>query len=426
MSKMLPTRKRKALCAFILLDHLENELEEETVKRQKKQFWVRSWLLKRQEKGCFHTLLDELHHEDPTHYRSWLRLDEDCFKQLLDMVTPLIKREDTVMREAISPAERLAVTLRYLATGETFSSLSYSFRISRQAISEIVLEVCKAIYTVLKGNFLKIPSTEEEWHTIAKRFEDVWQFPKCIGALDGKHVQSPDNSGSYYHNYKGTDSIVLMALVDADLQFVYVDVGTNGRVSDGGVWNKTTLCQALMGNKLHIPPPSPLPGRIKPVPFVVVADAAFSLKNHLMKPYPENQLNSESRVFNYRLSRARRCVENAFGVLANRMRVFRAPIALSPKKVEHIVLASTALHNFLRRQKTGRALYTPVTLTDREDLGTGDVLPGEWRAEPAPSSMVQLRATGSNNYATNAKAVREEFRDYFSTNGAVSWQQMFH
>lgn len=218
------------------------------------------------------------------------------------MVTPIIKREDTVMREAISPAERLSVTLRYLATGETFSSLSYSFRISRHAISEIVIDTCKAIYTVMKSTFMSVPSTEQEWLTIAKRFEDLWQFPKCIGALDGKHVivQSPHNSGSYYHNYKGTDSIVLMALVDADLQFIYVDVGTNGRVSDGGVWKKTTLCQALMENKLHIPPPSPLPSRSKPVPFVVVADAAFALKSNVMKPYPGTQLNTESRVFNYR------------------------------------------------------------------------------------------------------------------------------
>ncbi|KAJ8346846.1 hypothetical protein SKAU_G00282470 [Synaphobranchus kaupii] len=177
-------------------------------------------------------------------------------------------------------------------------------------------------------------------------------------------------------------------------------------------WKSSHFFGALMGNKLHIPPPSPLPGRIKPVPLCCGGQCCqFSLKNHLMKPYLENQLNIESRVFNYRLSRARHCVENAFGVLENRMRVFRAPIALSPKKVEHIVLASTALHNFLRRQKTGRALYTPATLTDRKDLGTGEVLPGQLGAETAPSSMVQLRARGSNNYATNTKAVREEYRD---------------
>lgn len=128
-----------------------------------------------------------------------------------------------------------------------------------------------------------------------------------------------------------------------------------------------------------------------------------------------------------RLSRARRIVENAFGVMANRMRVFRAPIPLKPEKVVHLVLASTALHNYLRRQKTGRALYTPPDYTDREDLGTGEVLPGQWRSDPAPSSMVQLRSSGSNNYTANAKLVRDEYKEYFNTNGVVSWQHnMFH
>ncbi|CAB1340548.1 unnamed protein product [Coregonus sp. 'balchen'] len=121
----------------------------------------------------------------------------------------LIKKEDTVMRKSISPAETHSI--HFLLTGETFTSLSYVFRISHYAISEIVIETCKVL----------------------------------LSALNGKHVilQAPKHSGSYYHNYKGRNSIVLlMSLVDADLKLVYVDVGTNGRVSDDGVWNKTSLC----------------------------------------------------------------------------------------------------------------------------------------------------------------------------------------
>lgn len=229
-------------------------------------------------------------------------MDQDQFQEILQLVTPIIQREDTVMRESISPAERLAVTLRFLATGESFTSLSFTFRISRQAISRIVIDTCQALYTVLKTDYMKVPSNEQEWLAIAKRYEQLWQFPRCVGALDGKHIviQSPQHSGSYYHNYKGSHSIVLMALVDADLQFIYVDVGTNGRVSDGGVWNKSTLCQALKNNTLQMPPPSPLPSRSRPVPYVVVADEAFALKSNTLKPYPRTALTKESRVFNYR------------------------------------------------------------------------------------------------------------------------------
>jgi hypothetical protein len=85
----------------------------------------------------------------------------------------------------------------------------------------------KSNYFVLK---LQVPVTIEEWLWHAQKFEDKWQFPHCIGALDGKHIvmRLPSNSGSYYYNYKNTHSIVLMALADASYTFTYIDVGCNG------------------------------------------------------------------------------------------------------------------------------------------------------------------------------------------------------
>jgi hypothetical protein len=74
---------------------------------------------------------------------------------------------------------------------------------------------------------LQAPDSEEEWLEIAHDFERKWNFPHVIGALDGKHVmlQAPVNSGTEYYNYKHFFSIVLMALVEADYCFRYVDVG---------------------------------------------------------------------------------------------------------------------------------------------------------------------------------------------------------
>jgi hypothetical protein len=161
-------------------------------------------------------------------------------------------------------------------------------------------------------------------------------------------IAPPLNSGSDYYNYKHTFSIVLMALVDADYKFTFVDVGTNGRISDGGVFGKTALAEALASNSLHIPSSTPLPGRQNPQPYVIVGDEAFPLKPYLMKPYSgrATNTNKERRVFNYRLSRARRIVENAFGILANRFRVLLHRITLDPERVQLIVLAACTLHNF--------------------------------------------------------------------------------
>lgn len=188
-----------------------------------------------------------------------------------------------------------------------------------------------------------MPASEAEWQSIEDGFRETWQFPNCVGAIDGKHVliTSPPKSGSAYYNYKRSFSIVLLALVDADYKFTYVDVGNYGRIGDAGVFKNSTLCTAMEKGLLHLPPPRCLPGRIKEIPFVIVGDEAFPLKPNIMKPCAARTMNKDRRMYNYRLSRARRIVENAFGILANRFGVFKKTIALSPEKTTNIVLAAS-------------------------------------------------------------------------------------
>ena len=80
---------------------------------------------------------------------------------------------------------RLTVTIRFLATGETFGTLSFQFRISRGAISYIVTEVCTAVIKNMSHVYLKLPSSAEEWLEISSKFEERWQFPNCIDVIDG-------------------------------------------------------------------------------------------------------------------------------------------------------------------------------------------------------------------------------------------------
>lgn len=148
-----------------------------------------------------------------------------------------------------------------------------------------------------------------------------------------ENIRCPLKSGSNYYNYKQFYNIVLFALIGADYKFTYIDCGCNGRVSDGGVFANSTLFQTLESNTLHIPPGKPLPLRNTPVPFVIVGDEAFSLKSYLRKPYPSRNLNQNKRIFIYRLSRARRIVENVFGILTCRFGVFKQAKPLEPEKV---------------------------------------------------------------------------------------------
>ena len=147
--------------------------------------------------------------------------------------------------------------------------------------------MCGYIEVLLVKGFLKAPLTTQEWRQIATIFEREWNFPNCVGAIDGKHVvmQAPARAGSLFYNYKGTHSIVLMAVCDAAYKFLLVDIGDSGRQSDGSIFGTCNLGYALSENKLNLPQPCQLDGNSGNFPFVFMGDEAFPLKSCLLKPY---------------------------------------------------------------------------------------------------------------------------------------------
>ena len=404
----LDSRKRKAVAALAVLNLLE-----EDSKRHWKRGKTRKWIKRRTEQGLFSNLVRELSIEDTAAYKEMMRMTHEDFLHILG----LIEREITPQQisggtDVISSKARRTLTIRFLATGDTYRSLSFQFRISKAAISYIVVEVCSAIMKRMQPMYLKVPQTEEEWLEIASVFEKQWQYPHCLGVIDGKHVvlQPPAGARSHFYNYKHTHSIILLAVAGPNYECIYADVGTNGRASDGGIWSKCSLLKAIENSEISLPSPMPLPHGTKSIPYVFVGDDAFPLKPYMMKPYPQTGLNDEKRVYNYRHSRARRISENLFGIIANRWRVFRSVILLPPKIIETLILATLCVHNFLRQSAT-RSVYCPPGLTDRI-TSCGDVIPGDWRKNQPTDSLhtLQVPATG-HNATTDAKQVREALKD---------------
>ncbi|XP_011874591.1 PREDICTED: uncharacterized protein LOC105565753, partial [Vollenhovia emeryi] len=132
-----------------------------------------------------------------------------------------------------------------------------------------------------------------------------------------------------------------MAACDSNYKFTVFDVGAFGSESDGGVLSRSAFGKALNEGTLNIPKgKTHLPGSEKKTPFYFVGDEAFQMSTNMMRPYPGRNLNEEKKIFNYRLSRARRTIENTFGILVSRWRIFRKSICASPDVAEKLVVAA--------------------------------------------------------------------------------------
>ena len=215
-------------------------------------------------------------------------------------------------------------------------------------------EVCRAICVKMECIYLPEP-TMEIWKQSAVGFKNMWQFPNCVGSIDGKHVtiKCPDKTGSNHFCYLKKFSIVLMAIVGPDYRFICVDIGGFGKNSDGGIFEVSNMGQRFEAGLMNIPQDENLPGQSEPCPHVLIGDEGFALKPYLMRPFPYRQSRADFRKekYNTRLCKARRVVENAFGILAQKWRIFYRPIETNTDTTTLIVKTTCVLHNFLRTKK---------------------------------------------------------------------------
>lgn len=205
-------------------------------------------------------------------------------------------------------------------------------------------------------------------------------------------------------------------MADANYRFIYVNIGAKGSASDGGIFNACSLSNALLNNSLNIPNNRALAGRTAPVPYCIVADDAFTTSQRVMKPVPGQNLSRIDRVYNYRLSRARRVIENSFGIASARWRVLRKKFEQKPKIIEVIVSAVCVLHNYCMRHQAD--LYAPPFLLDREI--NGELVQGSWHDI---DNMISLQHINEQNDSIPIEMIRNEYREYFTSQaGELAWQ----
>ncbi|KMQ85602.1 nuclease harbi1 [Lasius niger] len=210
-------------------------------------------------------------------------------------------------------------------------------------------------------------------------------------------------------HYKGHHSINLLGISDAKYCFTIVDIGAEGRQSDGGVFRNSEIGKRFEVNSFKLPNPKQIEIDGPELPYVLVADKAFPLSMYMMRPHPRSgKLDIGKKIFNYRISRARRVVENAFGMLVTRWRIYRRPIIANVSNVRKIVQATVALHNFIiknEEQLTGNKSYLHITSEDA-------------RTSHGVCNIPLCRGRNNNN----AVAVREAYSKYFQGTVALPYQ----
>ncbi|XP_070529981.1 uncharacterized protein [Cardiocondyla obscurior] len=196
--------------------------------RRHRRIWVRPINRRRKEQGAYYNLFQEIK-KDPNMFYKYSRMTLPTFKNLMDIVnTSLIKRSP----QALEPEQRVALTLRFLI-GDKVPTIAFAYRVGLSTVHKIVKETCDVFGQHLSNTYLRCPS-REKYLEIAEGFLNVWNFPHCLGAIDGKHVdaQCPPNSGTLYFNYHKRYSVVLLAVCDHNYQFTLIDIGSIGKNSD--------------------------------------------------------------------------------------------------------------------------------------------------------------------------------------------------
>lgn len=244
-------------------------------------------------------------------------------------------------------------------------------------------------------------------------------------------LQAFSNSGSMYYNYKGSHSIVLMAVCDANYNLTMVDVGAEGRNSDGGVFRSSDMGIRITDGSMEFPNDVPLRywSEGPALPYFLVGDEAFPLTQRIMRPFPGRSggtMPLREAIYNYRHSRARRCIENTFGIMASRFRLLRKPILASEDTVRAATLGILVLHNYLKNMDQychsyGHSYCSP---------GFGDYIDengalhqGMWRENASSLLSTDDREVAQSSETVRApQEVRNVLADYFMSVGAVPWQ----
>lgn len=272
-------------------------------------------------------------------------MGKQTFDYLCQRLHPIVNKRNTVMRKSISVQRRVAITLWCLATPTEYRTIAHLFGVARSTICDIVHKTCSAIVECLMSTYINFPRGNQLQRVI-ESFQGKWGVPQCVGAIDGCHIPiaAPIGNHTDYYNRKGFYSMLLQGIVDADYCFLDVCIGWPGSVHDARVFVHSPIYSQITENDLL--PNKPMSVNGVNVPLYLIGDSAYPMHTWLMKPFPQSGvLTSEMKQYNYRISRARIVVENAYGRLKARWRRLLKRNDMHVDHIPTVVAAACILHN---------------------------------------------------------------------------------
>lgn len=282
-------------------------------------------------------------------FKRHFRVGRETFNMLVNDLHPYLIGEPNNYRENIAVEKKVAIGLFRLGSSAELRVIAELFGVGKSTVHKIQYEFTSAVIAHYSDE-IKWPQTDRDLNRCARDFEEIWNYPCCIGSVDGCHipVSPPVEDAVDYYNYKGWYSVILLAVCDARYRFTYINVGTPGKSNDAFIFKYSSLYRILNAQTDTLTRLGSLINGII-VPFHLIGDAAFPLLEIVMKPFPHGVQDAVFALFNYRLSRARRVIENAFGRLKARFRIICKRMDLNVANVNETVTACILLHNLFEK-----------------------------------------------------------------------------